>query len=212
MDPTEFPPKPGKAPKEAVPLIERPKTEQIVTGAVQRKKGLGRKFRDVFFDGDFKRARDYVLFDKLVPAIKWMIVDTISSGTERVVMGETSRQRNRIFGQSSPRIQYNSPIRRDPRELGAYSGPHPTRQVARQSHEVGELVLETREEAELVVEQLMAIADQYDYATVGQLYGLLGFPTTYVDEQWGWKNLSTVEIKQVRTGFLIDLPDPESVG
>jgi len=59
---------------------------------------------------------------------------------------------------------------------------------------------------------LTVIADQYDYATVGQLYNLLGWQTTFTDEKWGWETFANVEIKQVSNGYLVDLPDPKPVG
>lgn len=212
MTPEEFgAAPPGKKQIKAKPPEERPVPEQIVSGAIHKKKSLGKKFKETFLGGDPKRAGQYILQDVIFYNIRQTIVMAIQQGVERLVLGETMRQRARPLGQYAPRIQYNTTIRRDPREVDAFSGPRPTT-TARNSHDIGELILGSREEAQLVVEQLTAIADQYDYATVGQLYNLLGWPTTFTDEKWGWQSFANVEIKQVHNGYLVDLPDPDPVG
>lgn len=212
MTPEEFgAAPPGKKKIKDTPPVERPVPEQIVTGAIHKKKSLGKKFKETFLGGDPKRAGQYILQDVIFYNIRQTIVMAIQQGVERLVLGETMRQRSRPLGQYAPRIQYNTTLRRDPREVGAFSGPRPTT-TARNSHDIGELILGSREEAQLVVEQLTAIADQYDYATVGQLYNLLGWPTTFTDEKWGWQSFANVEIKQVNNGYLVDLPDPDPVG
>jgi hypothetical protein len=58
----------------------------------------------------------------------------------------------------------------------------------------------------------MEYIDKYDVATVGDLYGLLGHEATFVNEQWGWTNLASVEIKHVSQGYLVEFPDPEYLG
>ena len=213
MTPEEFGAAPPGAKKvKATPPAERPVPEQIVSGAIHKKTSLGKKFKATFLGGDPKRAGQYILQDVIFYNIRQTIVMAIQQGVERLVLGESMRQRARPLGQYAPRIQYNTTsIRRDPREAGAYSGPHPTTTM-RNSHDIGELILGSREEAQLLIEQLTVIADQYDYATVGQLYNLLGWPTTFTDEKWGWETFANVEIKQVSNGYLVDLPDPQPVG
>lgn len=212
MDSKEFPPNPGK--KKKTPEEDRPVPEQIVENVRQRPTPLGRKFKGVFLGGDFKVARNYMFFDVFVPSVRDTIYNMFTKGLERVLYDLTGRQLMRTSNPQQSRIQFSNPIRRDPREAQsqATTGPHPTRQAPRNSYDIGEFIFETREEAELVVEQLMAIADQYDYATVGQLYGMMGWDVTFTDQRWGWTNLSTVEIKHVKAGYLIELPVPESVG
>lgn len=212
MDPTEFP---ANSKKSKEPKPEKPKTEKIIQGeAIKRRTPLGKKFKEVFFTGDAKRAALGVTSDIVIPRLRDIIFNGGSGLLERIVYGESRRQAQRSVGNMTPRIQYNTPVRRDPREVGTlntgYSSTTPARGTSgKQRHDIGEVILGSREEAQLVVEQMIAIADQYDVATVGDLYGFLGFPTNYVDEQWGWESFASVEIKQVNQGYLIDLPDPE---
>lgn len=217
MEPGEFPPnsKKAKEPKEPKVPVEKPPVEQIVSGAVLRKKSLSRRFKEVFIAGDIKRARDYVWMDIIVPNIQDLIWGVIAKGSERVIYPESRRQAGRPgSGLFAPRIQFNQTVRRDPREVqGVYSGPPQqlTRGSARERHDIGELILGSREEAQLVVEQLIEYIDKYDVATVGDLYQLLGHEATFVNEQWGWTNLASVEIKHVSRGYLVELPEPEPI-
>ena len=69
----------------------------------------------------------------------------------------------------------------------------------------------TREDAEMVLERLTDIIDQYDETSVGDLNDLIGIQGSHVDNKWGWTYLGDTQIRQVREGFLIDLPQPEQL-
>lgn len=72
-------------------------------------------------------------------------------------------------------------------------------------------MLVSRDEAELVIERLSDILENYDVASVADLYDLVGLPTTYIDNKWGWTNLAYANVRQVREGYLIDLPQAEPI-
>jgi hypothetical protein len=200
----EFPPN-TKMSKPAQP-DEKPEVTKIVTGEViKRKKPLGTKFREIF-GGNFRSAGGYIMAELVMPTIRGLIVDSISKGTERVVMGETRRELRRSNPGYSPRVSYNSPINRDPRQLEGYSRRGT---IGGERPNVGEVILAQRDEAQLVMEAMVDIVDKFRFVTVGDLYDLLGFNSTFVDNSWGWSNLSAASIKQVREGYLLELPDPE---
>jgi hypothetical protein len=85
---------------------------------------------------------------------------------------------------------------------------HPYRQTKRESND---LVFASRPEAELVVERLIDIIDKYDVASLADLYDLVGLPTAHTDNKWGWTYLNNVEIRQIRDGYLVDLPALEAI-
>ena len=68
-----------------------------------------------------------------------------------------------------------------------------------------------RDDAELFVERLIDIIEKYEVASLADLYDLLGWASSHVDNKWGWTYLSNVEVRQVRDGYLIDLPPFEAV-
>jgi hypothetical protein len=194
--------------------IKRPEKqiEKVVTGeVVQKPKGIGRKFRDVFFGGDLRTAVRYIAGDVLLPSLRDLLVDMTSKGIQRVVYGE-SRYRPLRPTEYRPRVSYNNPINpayRDPRSRGFLPDqPHPNRAVRRESNDI---ILASKEEAERVVEQLIDIIDKYDVVSWADLCELVGLPSSHTDNKWGWTYLTNVDIRQTRDGYLIDLPQLEEI-
>lgn len=173
------------------------------------KKPLGRKFKDLFIEADFKSVALYVFMDVLIPAAKDTIVDSARKGVERLVYGESAiRRRNLGPGQ---RVTYQSPINR------GYSG------VARNAPELNrgpraaqrntreEFILASKEEAELVIERMNDLIDTYEVASVADLSELVGLPTSHIDNKWGWTSIGNAQVQQIREGYIIDLPPAEPI-
>jgi hypothetical protein len=180
----------------------------ITTDVVVQKRSLGRKFRDLFIEADLRSVTKYVIGEVLLPAFRNMIVDGSTKGIERMMYGEPAVRR-RNFG-SGPRITYNSPIARMPRDSDSASYGRRTAPQSRTASRAREdFILSSREEAELVLERMNDIIDNYDMVSVADLNDLVGFPTSHIDNKWGWINLADVQIRQIREGYLIDLPQPD---
>lgn len=188
------------------------KIEKVVTGeVVQKPKGPGRKFKEIFFGGDAKHAASFVASDVLLPALRNLIVDMVTKGAERLIFGESTRRRPGGTNYGA-RYQYGSgysyrPDPRDPRERLPLGRPAP-RQAR---HEMSDIVIGTKEEAELVVERLTDILNQYEVASLADLYELLGLTPSHIDNKWGWTYLGSVQIRQIRQGYLLELPPLEEI-
>lgn len=74
-----------------------------------------------------------------------------------------------------------------------------------------ELIYETRDDAEKVLNGMSEIIDNYGFVTVADLYDISGLPGAYyTDSIIGWKgSIKESTIKKVRDGYVIDLPKPE---
>ena len=179
--------------------------EKIVVGEViQHKKTIGERFKSVFLNGEFKSSVRYIGAEVLLPALRNMVVDATTKGIERVIYGESMPRRRQE--RQGPRVSYNNPFDRPTRpQQGPMYAPRTRRQ------QINNIILSSRSEAELVVERLGDIISQFDVATVADLHDLVGLPTTYVDNKWGWTSLAYVDIRQVREGYLIDLPEIEAI-
>lgn len=179
--------------------------EKIVTGEViQHKKTLSEKFKSVFLGGEFKSSIKYIGAEVLLPALRNMVVDATTKGIERVIYGESTPRRR--IERTGPRVSYNNPFDRPSRSSqGPMYAPRGRRQ------QISNIILSSRAEAELVVERLSDIIDKFDVASVADLHDLVGLPTSYVDNKWGWSSLNYVDIRQVREGYLIDLPEIEPI-
>lgn len=200
----------GKEQKVEKDSEDRKVVEKVVTGVViEKKPGIGEKFKKVFFGGEFRGAMKYIAADVLLPAIRNLFVDATTKGVERIVYGESRPMRRTGFDYRS-RVQYNSPTFR----TEIRPGPRLPDQapIMRSLHrEPNDLVLASRDEAELVLERLGDILDNYDVVSVADLYDLTGLPSSHIDNKWGWTQLNKTEIRQVREGFLLSLPKPEEI-
>jgi hypothetical protein len=204
METPEYPPNSFSSKKAPEP---REKNIERVTRSepIRRKKSLGRKFKDVFFGGDAKSAGRYVLYGVLIPEAKNLIIESVREGIEKLVRGESYRRRNAPFSGPRGYVSYNrTPMQQDPRQRDE---PRPMSARARSRHDFDEIVLQSRPEAEEVIERMFDIVGRYDTATVADLYDLVGVRSSHVDHKWGWSDMRGAGVVRVRDGYLLELPD-----
>lgn len=199
--------------RKAREAAEKPKEiEKVVSNEVRiHKKPLGVRVKETFLGGDARSVGMYILGDVLLPAFRNLLVDATTKGIERMVYGEQNAPRRpQSYG---PRITYNTPVRRVYQEEPRYRANLPDQpSYSAYSHrDVSELILQTREEAELVLERLQDIIDGYDVASLSDLRQLVGQQTTHVDNKWGWVSLRGATIRHIRDGFLLILPPVEPI-
>lgn len=194
---------------------EDKKIVKIITGEViQKPKGIRYKMKEVFLGGNFTTAMQYVTADVLLPALRNLILDMVSKGTERLIFGDSYYRRSGY--DPRPRISYQNygnPIYRDPRLVSDIRAnlPDQRRPLRQNRRDVNDIILSSREEAELVVERLIDVIDRYQVVSLQDLHELLGLPSSHVDQKWGWTYLNNVQIRQVRDGHLIELPPLEEI-
>lgn len=200
---TEFPPNSDKSKR---PEPEEKKVEQVTTSpAIRRKRGLGKRFRDIFLGGDAKTALQHGYYEVVVPSAKEMIVDFGRDTLERLVFGQSRRQRS---APPSGPAGYTNYTRYAPSQ----HPPRPQRGMSprgRGQHDFDEIVLETRQEAEDVIDRLYDLVGNYGSASVADLYAMVGIQSTHTDVKWGWEDLRGAGVSRVRGGYLLDLPNPE---
>jgi hypothetical protein len=184
------------------------KLKRITSGEVHRKKRSVRKqFQEAFIVGDIRTAVEYMLFDVALPTMRDAVVDSIQSGVEKLFMGDGRRR-----GASAPPsgqagyVNYGT----FSASRGLLSTPQRTMsRLGRARHSFDEVVLETRAEAEEVLDQMYEVIERYDEIKVADLYELLGLASDHTDQKWGWRDLRGASVRRVRNGFLLDLPGPD---
>lgn len=199
-------PKSERQPSEKKEVVRVTKSK-----ATLRKRPLYKKFLDAFRPEDNVGFLDYTIFDILVPGIKDAMADSVH-GTIDNVFGTHSRSRhhrrsrggytsyNRM-SDARPRGRRGRDRDDDIRDRREPRGPSDHR----------EIILDSRVEAEEVVDSLIELASKYDVATMRDLLSLVGEPHNYTDEDWGWTDLRGTRIHRVGGGYLIDLPRPEAL-
>lgn len=200
-----------------IPKEKKTKQSQtpIVTGEViQRKPSLGYRFKSIFFNGEFKTAIRYTLTEVMVPAARNMIVDATIASVERVIYGESRNTRPRrgvMPDVARTRFSYSQVSTKDPRARGSLPDQAPAYNVGRNSRDIGQIVFISREEAELVLERMHDIIDEYDVVSVADLHELTALPTAHTDNNYGWTSLGYAQVRQTRQGYLLDLPPAEKI-
>lgn len=209
----------GKSKSDKVDDISKPekKLEKVVTGEVKKvKKPISARFKDIFLGGDFKTSTEYVVSDVLLPALRNLVVDTITKGVDRLIYGEHSRRppTSRQYTDYRSRAIYRAPY-------SAGSGPLPSAYLPNQprgidrwktNRDAESVIVGTRTEAEAVVDTITTIVDQYGVVSIADLNEILGIEgSPHTDNKWGWTHISKLEITQVREGWKIDFPPLEEV-
>lgn len=184
--------------KEEAVATKRPekKVEKVVSGTVKTKKKTGlSKIGEVFISEDVHNVKSYILMDVLIPAAKKAITDIVTNGIEMILYGETKR---RDRGSSSY-VSYRSYSERD-------RDRHSEQSRTRTGYNYDDIILETRGEAEEVLDNMQALIETYDQVSVADMYDLVGKTCNYTDNNYGWTNIRNAEPIRVRDGYMLKLP------
>lgn len=180
------------------------KVERVTQGdVVRRKKPLARRFKDTFFGGDTRGVMEFLAGDVLIPSLKDTIADLVTQGIERLIFDDvrSSPRRGGRYRDPRGRVRYDRYSHRDePRNMS---------RRGRAMHDFDEIILDSRAEAEEVIERLFDLVSQFDQATVADLYELVGISGNYTDDKWGWDDLRGAGVTRLSNGsYLLELPKP----
>ena len=143
---------------------EDKKVEKVIQGrASKRKKTLGKRVAETFIGEDIDTVSSYLINEVLIPAAKSTIFDMVQGGFEMLLFGER-RSSGRYGGRRDGRsyVSYNSYSNRrdDRRELSHRD---------RARHNFDDIILDSRGEAEEVLNHLVDLIVDYGEATVADL-------------------------------------------
>ena len=180
---------------------ERQKFDKITKGAVvTKKKSEINKLKDIFVSEDIKSVKSYILMDVLVPAIKDAIEDIVTNGIRMILRGDTSARRS---SSAASKISYRDYYDGDRRNNDRFRNE--TRPVTKYSYD--DIILESKGDAEAVLERMGEIIDIYGMVRVADLYDIVGLTGDYTDNKYGWTNISGAKPVRVRDGrYMLDLP------
>lgn len=189
---------------------ERPEVTPVVDIS-KREPSTGQKIFKEFFKSDFKTLRKWVIKDVLIPGIQNLILNGLSrlffesDYSDKSSVGERSsisRGRSRV-------VPYNKAYKGN---LSTGRREEPT--VDDDEDYIpdyrNELVLPTEKDAIRVIESMKNMIEDYDDATVAQLYKLCTI--THPDFQmnkWGWdaNAFKGATYRRVRDGWCLMIPE-----
>jgi hypothetical protein len=195
---------------------DEPKKIERVTSAdaTRRPKTLGRRLKETFIGDDPRATFDYVIVDVIIPGARDMLFDAVEAGFQRLIYGEGPRRPRpgRAVGpyaDRAPHIDYSGmsrgPVRQPQQQRSSILS-----RGSRARGSFDELVIQSRPEAEEVIDRMFDILSQYGQVSVAHLYELTGVQGSHTDIKWGWTQLRGAKPRPLRQGgYILDLPEPE---
>lgn len=183
------------------------RAQKVISGKTTRhtQSELGRVLSS-FLPADIRSISDDIrkgITDDFVPSIRHAIYECIVSGI-RVIFGESggsTRGYGGYYSQSSYRRQYDQTGRASESQGPKYSRPQQTPGMRCQN-----VVFEDRGDAEVVLYNMRGILSEYDVVSVADFLILSGEKNTYVDDKFGWFDLSDARVERVHDGYIVNLP------
>lgn len=195
---------------------EAREAKKIISGEVTRtKRGFWGSIKDIFVGEDAESVGSHILYDIAIPAFKNFIYDSVTQGAEQTLFGRSSRGGGGGRGNAYPTgrsgyTSYNKVYRSAEKNEDPYDR-HLDRR-SRATHDFDTIVIETRGEAEQVLDHLTMMIDEYDVVKVADFYEAVGVTSSFQDNKWGWNNLSTANVRRARAGgFVLNLPRPIAI-
>lgn len=192
----------------------RPKIGKVVDHEVTQQVTLGSKFKMAFFGDDIKDVGSHVFWEVIIPFAKNTIVDVINEATNRTFYGSSGNVRSRSTsggGRSASYVSYGRMAAGGRENRPGPNGPAAqaaAQYVNRDDDSFNNLVFDTRGDAENVLETLRDYLEKYGAVRRSDLLDSVGHTGSFVDEKWGWFDLTRAAVTRARSGkFLLDLPD-----
>ena len=171
-------------------LAEKPKAQKIVSGQAKLKK---KGFFDFLVSEDASSVKSYLLSDVLVPNIKRLIQELVTSGINQLLYGNDYKPSK--SSNSTSRVSYNN-----------FSNQTSNQPKRLKGNDIIEIEVDTYQDSQNVIYQLQALIDQYQQATIADLYDLVGIDGDFTDNNYGWKDLTRVSTIPYGRKYIIRMP------
>lgn len=187
-----------------VEVLDKKKVEKVTNGTVKtKKKSEIHKWTDIFLAEDVTNVKNYIIDEVLLPAAKKAVSDIVTNGIDMLLYGETRNRTKEKGSRISYSKYYDERDRYDRRDRDRDRGR--SRRV-RSGYDYDDIILETRGEAEDVLDRMDDLLDTYGIVSVADLYDLVGIQGNYTDNKYGWTNLRNADVQRIRDGYLLKLP------
>ena len=178
---------------------EEKRVEKVVRGKVKTQKNNKRKLADLFISEDAGNVKNYIFLDVIIPAVKKAIYDLVVGALDMSLYGGRGGGGRRSTADKVSYRDYNSVSRRDTR---SYESARTT-----SGYSYDDIILDSRGEAEEVLDKMFELLDTYQFVSVADLYDLVGITGNYTDNKYGWTNLRGAEPVRMRDGgYALKLP------
>lgn len=187
---------------------DRSKEKKDITPVAKarvKRESTARKVVGEIIREDARSVGETVLWDVIIPTVKNLISDTVTRGIESMLYGGDSRPRSRnsysdYSGYSRPKGNRDRPAERRDRRSARHAEP-----------ERNEIIFDSRSDANDVIDRMSDLIDQYGQASLADLNALIGASSNFIDDNWGWTDMGSFDVRQVRDGFMLTHDEPQSL-
>lgn len=163
--------------------------QKVVSGEVKRrKKSEVRRFADLFLPEDVENVKNHVIYDVVIPSIKKAISDTVNA---LLYSGNGSSKKS----STGSRFSYERCF--DDRSV---NGNKLKATSPKTSYTYDDVVLDSRGDAEAVLDKMAETIENYEFVTVAGLNEALGITGHYTDNNWGWYSIANARVDRLRGG------------
>lgn len=180
--------------------LEKKKVEKVISGKAKiKKKSEATKLTEkIISTEDVGNLKSYLLEDVIIPTIRNTIWDAITNSLDMILFGGTGRSRRKSLSSKVSYRDYYDEKKRGSSRLS---------ERKRSGYDFDDIILETRGEAEEVLERMDELIETYSFASVADLYDLVGITCDYTDNKYGWTNIRNAEPIRVRGGgYMLKMP------
>ena len=183
--------------------VEKKRAGKIVTGPVKtKKKNEVRKLGDLIFAEDFGTVKSRLASEVLIPGAKKIFSELIKIGTDILIYGDSGRRDSSSGSKISYRSYYDKSGERK-----TYSSDNKSR--GRFDYE--DIIINSRGEAEEILDQMQELIDTYDVVRVTDLYDMLDITAPYTGNRYGWKDIHGAKPIRVEDGYILKLPRAQPI-
>lgn len=189
---------------ESMAPVEPARARLVKGKVIRKKKNALQRASESVFEEDGRTIGSYLVFDVLIPAAKDTLYSLMTNGMDMLLWG------NATHGGGAPYRPYGA-SRSSYTAYNKYSQPDTRRKpttsnMSRKTLQFDDIILDSRGDAERVLDYLFERLDAYDCVTVADLYDAVEITSDYTQTRYGWYDLSDAYVKRCRDGYQIVLP------
>lgn len=187
--------------KQEAAKMENKNVQKVVSGVAKvKKKSELNKFVNNFISEDATKVGSYLFTDVIVPGIVKIITDSFKDGVDIIFKGASSRGSRNSGSYPGNYVSYNSYSNNNTQRRNTSVNNKPV-------HSPSEITLESRRDAEAVLNQMRDILQQYGAVTVADLYDSVNLSHSFTDVKYGWTDLRNADVARDSDGWYIKLPN-----
>lgn len=177
----------------------RERLKPVTKNLVSYKKSITQQIKEAFIGED-------IVNNIIIPGAENLILD----GLEQIFFKRNTRRGNyqqsyyssQYYGNPSYNNYYQYSYQQEP--------PQPQYQYSNKP-DYRSIIVRTKQDADMVVRGLIDRIQECRYASVSDLFDLVGCPGDYTDSDWGWMTPRGIGVRRVSQGFLIVVPDAQPI-